>query len=108
MPTTQTLSVPVAHIDDDAAVQQVLSAEDLHGGDYTFHIGQWNGETTLRAAPSRSELLLLIETTQASIQLQSGDLVRGPDPLPAVSAARERMGQRQRRTRRSAVAGRHG
>ncbi|MEZ4709121.1 MAG: hypothetical protein R3A44_18080 [Caldilineaceae bacterium] len=79
--TAQTQSVPVAHIDDAAAVQQVLAAlSDLHGGDYEFHVGQWTGATTLRAASACVSYYFLIETTEASIQLQSGDLVRGPEP----------------------------
>lgn len=73
--------VPVAHIDDDACVQQLLSAlTELHGSGYEFQVGQWNSKTTLRAAPDRVSYYFLIETEQTAIWLQPGDLVRGPAP----------------------------
>ena len=79
--TAQTLSVPSAHIDDAPSVQKVLAAlSGLHGSDYEFHVGHWDHQTTLHAAPNRVSYYFLIETSQAGIQLQPGDLVRGPDP----------------------------
>ena len=79
--------IPVAHIDDPTSVRLVLNAlTDLHGADYEFHLGHWDSETSLRAAPECVNYYFLIETDQAAIHLRCGDPVRGPDPAGPYNA----------------------
>lgn len=73
------LPIPVAHIDDPDALNLVLNAlRALHGPPYEFAVGRWAGTVQLVAPLGRTLYRFFMQTTEATIQLQSGDLVRGP------------------------------
>lgn len=71
--------IPVAHIDDPDAINALLNAlRALHGPPYEFAVGRWAGTVRLVAPLGRTVYRFLIGTTNAALQLQRGDLVRGP------------------------------
>jgi hypothetical protein len=73
--------IPIAHIDDPAAISALLTAlRSLHGPPYEFAVGRWTGAVRLVAPLERTVYRFLIQTTAAAIQLRQGDLVRGPTP----------------------------
>ncbi|MCE7989541.1 MAG: hypothetical protein DYG89_50970 [Caldilinea sp. CFX5] len=75
------MNIPVAHIDDPDAINALLTAlRTLHGPAYEFAVGRWAGAVRLVAPPGRTVYRFLIQTTAATVQLQLGDLVRGPTP----------------------------
>lgn len=73
--------IPVAHIDDPAAISALLAAlRAFHAPPYEFAIGRWAGEVRLVAPPGRILYRFFIQTAEALLSLRHGDLVRGPTP----------------------------
>lgn len=82
--TTADWGIPVAHVDDPSSVATLLTdLRALHGPTYEFAVGRWGGETRLIAPPGAVLYRFLIETDDAGVQLQPGDLVRGAAPTIA-------------------------
>ncbi len=74
-------TIPVAHIDDAAALNGLLNAlRALHGSTYEFAVGRWAGDVQMVAPPGRVLYRFLIETANAQVELRPGELVRGPNP----------------------------
>lgn len=74
-------AVPVAHISDPAAVQRLLEALGrIHGPEYAFSAGRWDGPTVLRAASGQRVYRFIVEADGAAVQLSPGDVVRGMPP----------------------------
>lgn len=84
MPATPVLpltDVPVGHIEDEQSIARVLAAlHRIHGPEYTFAVGRWDGETRVGALTSTMAYRFVLAAEQATVQLQRGDLVRGPSP----------------------------
>lgn len=79
--TQKILDVPVAHIDDPASVSAVLAElSALHGPSYEFAIERWAGEQAVMPIPGKTIYRFLIASEDATLDLQPGDLVRGPEP----------------------------
>jgi len=77
----QTVDIPIAHINDAASVSALIAAlQGLHGPDYEFAIGQWEGETPILPRQGRMIYRFIIEAAGAAVTLQPGDLIRGPAP----------------------------
>jgi hypothetical protein len=75
------MTIPVAHIDDPDAINALLNAlRALHGPSYEFAVGRWAGTVRLVAPLGRTVYRFFIQTNAAAIQLQQGELVRGPTP----------------------------
>jgi len=76
--------IPVAHMDDPSTIALMLAAlRDLHGPTYEFAVGQWGG-TVQMIAPSGAVIYrFCMETDDAEIELQTGDLVRGAEKTDA-------------------------
>lgn len=75
------MTIPVAHLNDTDAINALLNAlRTLHGPAYEFAVGRWAGEVRLVAPLGRTVYRFLMETADASVHLQSSDLVRGPRP----------------------------
>lgn len=73
------VTVPVAHIDDPSAISILLTTlRELHGPGYEFAVGRWGGSVRMIAPPGAVLYRFLIETAEATVQLQAGDQVRGP------------------------------
>jgi hypothetical protein len=73
--------VPVGHIEDEQSIARVLEALHLiHGPEYTFALRRWDGETFLGALTGTMAYRFVLAAEQAAVQLQRGDLVRGPSP----------------------------
>ena len=76
------MTIPIAHIDDPDAISALLNAlRTLHGPPYEFAVGRWAGTVRLVAPLGRTVYRFLIGTTNATLQLQQGDLVRGPSAV---------------------------
>ena len=72
--------IPVAHVDDSSAISTLLTAlRNLHGPTYEFAVGHWGGNIHMIAPSGAILYRFLIETNDATAQLQRGDLVRGPE-----------------------------
>ncbi len=79
--SVQTLDAPVAHVDDAESVSEVIEAlRAIHGPEYDFAVGRWEGETRFRAREGRVACRFIVEAEGARILLRQGDLVRGPAP----------------------------
>lgn len=80
-PTTCSPAIPIAHIDDRDAVAQLINAlHTLHGPDYTFTLDTWTGDTAFTCTLGTVAYRFLIDTGDATIDLQAGNTVRGPSP----------------------------
>lgn len=78
---TRAPAIPIAHIDDRDAVAHLLDAlHTLHGPDYAFALDTWSGDTAFTTATGTVAYRFLIDTEDATIDLQPGDSVRGPSP----------------------------
>jgi hypothetical protein len=79
MPLLQTFEIPVAHVDDGGDVADLIRAmQAIHGPDYGFSVGRWDGDTVLGTPEGRTVYRFVVEAGEASISLQPGDPVRGP------------------------------
>lgn len=79
MPQIQTFEIPVAHIEDGEDLADLICAmQTIHGPDYGFAVGRWDGDTVLSAPAGRTAYRFVVETRDAGISLQPGDPVRGP------------------------------
>jgi hypothetical protein len=77
----QTVDIPIAHIDDAGSVSAVLAAlQALHGPDYEFAVGRWQGETRVRPQNGRTIYRFIVEAEGATVRLDEGDVIRGPSP----------------------------
>lgn len=77
----QTIDIPIAHIDDAESVSAVLAAlQALHGPDYEFAVGRWQGETRVQPREGQTIYRFIVEAEGAMVRLHAGDLVRGPSP----------------------------
>lgn len=75
------MTIPVAHLDDTDAINALLNAlRALHGPSYEFAVGRWAGTVRLVAPPGRTVYRFFMETADAAVHLQPGDVVRGPRP----------------------------
>jgi hypothetical protein len=77
----QTLDIPIAHIEDAASVLALIKALcALHGPDYDFAIGRWDGPTRFEPQAGRVSYRFVIESHEGRVSLAQGSLVRGPSP----------------------------
>ena len=81
MSQVETFEIPVAHIEDPEGLADLIQAmKGIHGADYDFAVGRWNGDTVLNAPEGRTAYRFVVEAENAEISLQPGDPVRGPSP----------------------------
>lgn len=79
--SVQTLDVPIAHVDDAQSLSEVIEAlRAIHGPEYEFAVGRWEGETLFRGREGQVACRFVVEAERATILLRKGDLVRGPAP----------------------------
>jgi hypothetical protein len=75
------MDIPVAHADDIESTAGVIEAlRRLHGPDYDFAIGRWEGRTRFEPQPGRASYRFIIASDRGAAALRRGDLVRGPAP----------------------------
>ncbi|GIV77633.1 MAG: hypothetical protein KatS3mg050_2027 [Litorilinea sp.] len=78
---SQSLTIPVAHVDDAGSVAALLDAlRAIHGPAYDFAVGQWEGETQVHAPAGHIRYRFIVRAQEAAIALRPGDRVRGPAP----------------------------
>ncbi len=77
---TQTASIPVGHLDDQKSISNVIDdLHELHEGDgYRFSVDTWEGPTELGTGTFGARYIFVMRADEARVQLQEGDLVRGP------------------------------
>ena len=74
-------TIPVAHIDDLGPLAALLDAlRTMHGPTYQFAVGRWAGDVRMIAPPGAVLYRFLVEANGATVSLNAGDSVRGPDP----------------------------
>lgn len=79
--TEQAVDTVVAHVDESDAVAHLLDTlRALHGPSYDFAVGSWSDNASLHAPPGRVVHRFIIDTADARIALQSGQVVRGVPP----------------------------
>ncbi len=70
--------IPIGHFDDGDSIAQVTSAlARLHGPEYSFAAGHWDGDMVVVPKSRRTTYRFIVRTQQATIALKSGDEVRG-------------------------------
>jgi hypothetical protein len=70
--------VPIAHVDEPDSVAAVLDLlRALHGPDYEFAVGRWEGTTRTEPEAGRVRHRFIVAAEEAGVDLHPGEWVRG-------------------------------
>lgn len=86
------IDVPMGHIDDEASMAVVLAAlRAIHGAEYDFASGQWDGPTELTRHDGRVLYRFVVRAEDARAAVGKGALVRGVPPSGPLIATEKHL-----------------